>query len=181
MKIKNNTTRFITEAGIMLALTFILNSIKLYEFPQGGSITPGGYVPLLLFGFRWGWKKGIMLGGIYGILDFFLGPYFLNVIQFLLDYPIAYAMLGLTGLFSNKLQIEGKTNITNLVLGTIFASLMRIVSAVISGVAFFSDYLPGEKSYVLESFLYNASYGIPNMIIAIILIVIIYPRIKDKL
>ncbi|WP_300409777.1 energy-coupled thiamine transporter ThiT [Lagierella sp.] len=178
---KRSTTRFVTEAGIMLALTFILNTFKLMELPQGGSITLGGYVPLLIFGFRWGWKKGIVLGALYGLLDFALDPFFLNPLQFILDYPLAYAMLGLTGLFSNKLENNGKVNYAVLILGTVVATLLRMLSAVISGVVYFSEYLPKDKPFFIGSLIYNGTYTIPNMIIAIILIIIIYPRVKDRL
>lgn len=180
MESRKNNTRFITEAGIMLALTFILNSIKLYKLPQGGSITPGGYVPLLIFGFRWGWKKGLVLGALYGLLDYAMDPFFLNVVQFLLDYPVAYAMLGLTGLFRKNLIVDGKVNNVNLIAGTIVATVLRMAAAVISGIAFFKQYLPQDKPFLLGSILYNGSYTLPNMIIAIVLILIIFPRVKKE-
>ena len=180
MESRKNNTRFIAEAGIMLALTFILNSIRLYKLPQGGSITPGGYVPLLIFGFRWGWKKGLILGALYGLLDFAMDPFFLNVIQFLLDYPLAYAMLGLTGLFRKNLIVNGKVNNAKLIIGTIAATALRMLAAVISGVVFFKQYLPQDKPFLLGSILYNGSYTLPNMIIAIILILIIFPRVKNQ-
>lgn len=180
MESRKSNTRFIAEAGIMLALTFILNSIRLYKLPQGGSITPGGYVPLLIFGFRWGWKKGFMLGALYGLLDYAMDPFFLNVVQFLLDYPLAYAMLGLTGLFRKNLVVGGKVNNVNLIVGTIVATALRMLAAVISGVAFFKQYLPQDKPFLLGSILYNGSYTLPNMIIAIILILIIFPRVKSR-
>ena len=50
---KKINIRMLAEAGVMIALAVILNNIKLYKMPQGGSITPGGYVPLLIFAIRW--------------------------------------------------------------------------------------------------------------------------------
>ena len=43
------STKMIAEGGVMLALAFILGRIKLFELPQGGSVTAGQMIPLIIF------------------------------------------------------------------------------------------------------------------------------------
>ena len=44
----------IVNIALMLGLAIILHQIRLYHMPQGGSITLGGMVPLLLLAYRYG-------------------------------------------------------------------------------------------------------------------------------
>ncbi|NLY97279.1 MAG: energy-coupled thiamine transporter ThiT, partial [Clostridiaceae bacterium] len=45
--------RMLTEAAVMIALAFVLSNIRLFQLPNGGSVTPGSMVPLILFAIRW--------------------------------------------------------------------------------------------------------------------------------
>ena len=175
---KKVNLRMLTEAGIMIALAMILNGIKLYKLPRGGSVTPGGYVPLLIFALRWGPKKGIGVGIVYGLLDFLIDPYMVHPMQFLLDYPLAYGMLGLAGFANNSKEFKDFKSVLTVSFAVLFACFMRMMMAVLSGVIFFKEFLPKEFPYVLGSFIYNGSYTLPNTIIAIIVILIILPRLK---
>lgn len=64
---KKWSTKMVVEAGIMIALAYLLSRIKIYEAPQGGSVTAGSMIPILLFAMRWGVGPGIITGAI---LDF---------------------------------------------------------------------------------------------------------------
>lgn len=50
---KNNKTRTLCEAAIFIAMAEILSFIKLYEFPNGGSVTLE-MLPIILFAVRYG-------------------------------------------------------------------------------------------------------------------------------
>lgn len=91
------TTRIIVEAGMMLALAWLLGRIKLWSAPMGGSVTAGSMVPLLLIAVLRGPKVGITVGSIYGLIDYLMGGYTVSVIQWFLDYPLAFACLGVAG------------------------------------------------------------------------------------
>ncbi|QQK07753.1 energy-coupled thiamine transporter ThiT [Miniphocaeibacter halophilus] len=177
MNMRKVNVKMLAEAGIMIALSIVLNMIKLYKLPQGGSITPGGYVPLLLFALKWGPTKGVTVGIIYGLIDCLIDPYIIHPLQFLLDYPLAYGMLGLAGLASKNLNFNSVKGKIKLTLSVVFANFMRMVIAILSGIIFFKKFLPTNIPYVLGSFIYNISYVLPNTIICIILIFIIYPRL----
>ncbi|WP_099203066.1 energy-coupled thiamine transporter ThiT [Miniphocaeibacter massiliensis] len=170
--------RMLAEAGVMIALSVILNNIKLYKMPQGGSITPGGYVPLLLFALRWGSVPGIIVGAMYGMLDSLIDPYIISLLQFLFDYPLAYAMLGVAGFGKKSIKLEKKGDILKVVISVIFANFMRMAMAILSGIVFFKKFLPVDIPLLYGSFLYNGLYIIPNTIISIILIFLLLPRLK---
>ena len=84
-------SRCIAFAGISIALSFTLSYIKLWRMPQGGSVTLVSVLPIMLFSYVYGAKKGVLIGLIYGVLQSVQDPYIVHPAQFLLDYPIAYA------------------------------------------------------------------------------------------
>ena len=160
----------LAEGAVMLALAIVLSRFKLYQMPAGGSINLFGYLPLFVFAVRHGVGKGMLVGAIFGLLDFILHPYFVNVVQVLLDYILAYGSLGLAGFactLNRKFPALNKQriNIAN-VLCCLIAGCVRILFAIFSGVFF---YMAG-KSW-LDAFIgsatYNIPYGIVNTLLAI--------------
>ena len=94
-----DVTREIAYAAITLALSFGLSYIKLFSLPKGGSVTLFSLLPIMIYSFAFGIRKGVLLGFIYGILQFIQEPWFYHPIQFMLDYPLAFSAIGLTGIF----------------------------------------------------------------------------------
>ena len=89
--------RILSEASIFIALTIVLKDVlpPLFQMPQGGSVSLAGLVPLLWFALRRGVKYGVFAGLIYGLIHAFLpGSYIIDPLQGLLDYPLAFAALG---------------------------------------------------------------------------------------
>lgn len=105
---KNWSVRMLTEAGIFIALSIILGRIKIFNMPQGGSVTAGQMIPLIIFAMRHGAGPGIVVGAVYGLIDMLLGDSMYHPIQILLDYPIAFGALGLAGLFSSDFMTNKK-------------------------------------------------------------------------
>ena len=66
-------TRMLTEAGVAIAIAQVLSGITLFHMPPGGSIKAAALVPLMIYAYRWGGKRGIFAGVVYGILHFILG------------------------------------------------------------------------------------------------------------
>ena len=62
-------------------------------------MSAAGLVPILWFSLRRGLRTGLEAGTIYGLVNMALGGYIVDPFQALLDYPIAFAALGLAGLF----------------------------------------------------------------------------------
>ena len=45
------TTRQIVFAALMIAATLVLEQLRIFHMPQGGSVTLGGMVPLILLAY----------------------------------------------------------------------------------------------------------------------------------
>ena len=88
-------------AAVCLALATVLRYIKLFEMPQGGSVTLASMFPLMLFAAVYGVGPGMLVGAAYGFLRYMTGGWFVHPIQFLLDYPLAFALIGLTGVYAH--------------------------------------------------------------------------------
>lgn len=136
-----------------------------FSLPQGGSINLG-MVPILWLAIRRGPKIGIFAGVVFGFVDFALTPSFIvHPVQLILDYPLAFACLGLAGLFRN-LTAAGPA------IGVLIAGVGRFFCHFASGVVFFAMYAPEGVSPLIYSAIYNASYLVPAIAVcgAIILI-----------
>ena len=97
---KGFDSRSIATAGMCVALSFALSYIKLFEMPQGGSVTLFSMLPIMLFSYIYGMKKGLLVGVIYGLLQAVQDPYIIHPAQFLLDYPMAFALTGFAGILT---------------------------------------------------------------------------------
>ena len=97
----HSQTRVLAEGAVIVALTIVLRDLlpPIYRLPQGGSVSAAGMVPLIWFALRRGPRAGIEAGTVYGLVNMTLGGYIVDPVQALLDYPIAFAALGLAGLF----------------------------------------------------------------------------------
>lgn len=157
-KVKLNT-RMIVHIGLMLALTVILHTFRLYHMPQGGSVTLGGMIPLLLIAFRYGPAVGYLSGFSYGLINLIQDPFILHPIQVLFDYPLPYMAIGLAGYFKDRI-----------LLGAIVGICGRFICHFISGSVFFASYAPVEMSPYWYSLVFNATYLVPELIICLVIL-----------
>ncbi len=165
-------TRLLAYGGLCIALAQILSMIKLYEMPQGGTITPGSMVPILLFAILFGPKEGVGLGVLYGVFQLLLGGKFFHPASMVLDYPLAFGLLGLAG-------VAQKERLSSIAAGTLLGCFGRFLAHFVSGWLVFGSYAPEGVSPLVYSLTYNASYMIPETIISIVLLAILVPRLKD--
>jgi thiamine transporter len=160
-------TKVLTEGIIVVALSIILKDVlpPIYHLPQGGSVSAAGMVPLLWFSLRRGLRAGLEASTVYGLIHMALpGSYIVDPIQALLDYPIAFAALGLAGIFKKYPLVGVGVGITG-----------RFLAHFASGVWFFWEYA-GEMNPMLYSAIYNGSYLIIELIISEIIIFILAKR-----
>ena len=142
MSAKNKNVSIMIEGALCIALCIVLEKINIFAMPQGGSVD-FELIPLLLFTYRRGLKWGMQAGVLTGFLKIMLGGYVLNVIQAALDYPLAYACVGLAAFHPRILSI-------------FIAAIGQITCSVISGVVFFAQYAPEGQSPLMYSIMYNA-------------------------
>lgn len=170
------STKMVVEAGIMIGLATALSYFKILEMPQGGSVTLGSMIPIILFSLRYGLVPGLMAGSVYGVVQFFVGPYFVHPIQFVLDYPLAFGLLGVSGLFQAQFQ---KGSFVAPVIGGIMAIALRLAMHVCSGAVFFAEYTPEGMNPWIYSTVYNGSYlGVELVLTVVVLGLLVKPLSK---
>lgn len=153
------TTKMVIHASLLIALTIILHQIRIFHMPQGGSVTLGAMLPLLLLSFRYGPGVGMLAGFLYGGILLFQDPFILHPVQVLFDYPLPYMAMGAAGLFPRHMAA-----------GVVFAFFLRFACHVVSGVVFFASYAPAGTDPLVYSLLYNAGTLIPECIICGVLL-----------
>lgn len=133
-----NNTKSIVYASVCIAMSFALSYLRLLELPQGGSITIASLLPIMIYSYMFGIRKGVVVGVIYGFLQFIQAPWFYHPIQFLLDYPIAFSAIGFAGIFKEKQWFDKKPTLQFL-FGAILVSVIRYFSQVVSGIFVFGS------------------------------------------
>lgn len=128
------TAKLLAYAALSIALAFVLSYVRLWRMPQGGTITPASMLPMMLFSYAFGIGPGLVASLAYGLLQAIQDPYIVGFWQFLLDYPIAFGVIGLMGLFSKHQQKW------MLYAGMIMVGLLRMACHTLSGVLFFANY-----------------------------------------
>ncbi len=155
-------TRQLVYCSGAMALAMVTSFIKFASLPFGGSITLFSMLFICLIGYVYGVRAGIMTGVAYGILQFITEPYIFAPLQVLLDYPLAFGALGLSGLFSNKKH--------GLVTGYVAGVLGRYLCHVISGYIFFASYTPEGMNPMVYTLGYNATYILPELIVTVVIL-----------
>lgn len=170
---KDFDAKSITYAAICIAMSFALSFMRLARLPQGGSITPASLLPLMIYAYMFGVRKGIFAGFVYGLLQAFQDPTLLHPAQFLLDYALAFSWVGLAGLFAQRNSLRKYPQV-QFALGGILAGLGRFAMHFLSGTFAFGVFAPDGTPAALYSFLYQAGYVLPDLAIAITVGIILF-------
>ena len=152
----------LVEAALMIAAAQILGYIKLFQAPYGGSVTAAAMLPIVLLAIRRGPAWGFGAGLAYGLLQQFLGgAVFYNIPSLLLDYLVAYAVLGVAAFFGGYKY--------GLVWGSIAAGAARFLVHFAAGILLWRDYAPEGMPAWLYSLGYNGSYMLIDTVIIAVL------------
>lgn len=171
----------LVESAIMLALATVLSLIKVYQMPLGGSVTLCSMLPVLLIGYKYGFKWGILTGFTYGVIQLLLDvaavmSWGLTPVavaaSFVFDYLLAFTCLGLAGIYGKSFP--------KFVAGISTAVFLRFLSHVISGVTAYASWLPDEwQGHLwLYSIAYNGSFLLPDFIICLAVGALLYKPLK---
>ena len=188
-------------AAIAVALDFIQGAFFKGIWPNGGSLGIA-MVPIFIMCYRRGLLPGLlcglivsivqMLGGINSVQgqtfdnDFLraMGPF----IQIMLDYILAYTVVGFAGCFAGK-YAKGKdikTKLIWIIVGTLIGGLLKFLCHFLAGyfwLNMYNDPMMGvDDTTMMFSFVYNGTYCIPNAIICTIIMVVIarfYPQLLE--
>ncbi len=167
---QNKKLRPMVECALFAAMAIVLSYLKI---PIGMSF--GGFggsidlvmIPLIIAACRWGLGWGLATGLVFGTMKFFFaGGSAINWQSMLLDYVVAYGMVGLAGLFHKHYKL--------LPVAAVVGCLGRFAVHYLSGVTIYK--ISGLEKILnvetaspgLYSLLYNGTYMLPNTILAVV-------------
>ena len=204
-----NKTKRLTESAMLLSVAIVLELVsKMFipELPFGGQITLVSMLPVVLISYRHGVRWGLVSGAAYAMIEMAIGAktvtaafqpgYFgegtliLNAfVMCLLDYLVAFTVLGMGGLFRDRIENRGRA----LCCGVLVALGCRYVAHIFSGYILFAGWaewfftqdgfpawgaslvssLSPTALGMLYSIVYNGMYMIPEMILTSVAAVLI--------
>ena len=158
----------LTEGAMLLALAQLLSYLRLYHFPQGGSVD-AAMLPVVVFAVRYGAGWGTLAGFCFGLLQYAVGlSTAIDWTTLIADYLLAYTLLGLgAGLCSRARE--------PLLAGTLAGGAARFLTHFCVGALVWGRYMPEEflgmsmTSPWLYSFLYNAPYMLLSVLLVLLL------------
>lgn len=173
----NKRLLMLVEIAIFAAIGIILDQLTFTLWAQGGSISLV-MVPIILMSIRRGLSAGLATGLLIGVLQMMFGAYILHWAQALLDYGIAFTVVGLGGIVRQPLLTAAaradKTKIAVfIVIGTVLGGFLRYVAHTLAGVIFFAEYA-GDQNVWAYSIIYNGTYMLPATILTAIVAVLLF-------
>ena len=176
-------TRTLVECALMIALGTVLANIKIFEMPNGGSITLLSMLPFILVSYRHGTKWGLFTGFVNSLLQMLLGfyappaPGLLPLVgMILLDYVLAFGVIGFAGL--------GRGKPHGIFWGSVLGGAARFVVHYISGITIYKILAPTEifgtvfDNPALYSLIYNGSYVGIDLVLCLVIFGILYAPLK---
>lgn len=164
---KTWTAKSLAYAALSIALSFVLSYVKMFEMPQGGSVTLASMLPIMLFSAAYGIGPGLLAGAAYGLLQYLQGGWFVHPVQFLLDYPLAFALIGLAGLYK---VLPKSWQSWSLYACMVLGALGRALSATLAGILYW-------ETAPWASLVYNGTYLIPDTLICILVAIFVGKRV----
>lgn len=203
---KQSTVRLV-ESALLIAIAAVIELISKtlgLELPFGGTITLASMFPIVLIAYKYGTKWGLLSGFTYSLVQMLLGAKTVSAMFLpgddqmviwqaicicLLDYVLAYTLLGLGGIFKGKF----KKPAAELALGAFVALLLRYLVHIVSGAIFYGAYaewfftqegfysigekilgtFSGSSLAIVYSIFYNGLYMIPEIIITTVVAAIL--------
>lgn len=179
-------TQRLLESAIMIGIATVINEFITFKAPWafGGSVTLGSMIPLVLIAWRWGTKQGLFTALVFAIMQMIIGvknvAYGQNAFQVvaiaMLDYIVAYTVIGLAGIFRGRM----KNNLQALGAGILLACILRFLCHFVSGWLIWDALWPNSEGMTgaLYSLVYNGGYMLPETAIAIIIGLLLFVPLK---
>ena len=184
---RNIWVRKLTESAIFIAIGTVLSILKI-DLPFGGGVTIASMLPLVLISHRWGWRWGVLTAFAYSLIQLMMGldnvgyatSFVMAVGVILLDYVIAYTVIGLSGTMEKLF----KKSLTAVMVGIAVTFIIRFVCHYITGVWIWKKWMPETfmnmpmTSPWIYSLLYNGWYMLAEIIVLSIVTALIYKPLR---
>lgn len=175
----NNSLVVLTEGALVTAVAEVLNfvphttGVSAIEFVYG-------LIPMAIFALRRGLKPGLMAGLVWGILDLILRGFstggFLNPLQGFIEYPIAFAAIGLIGIGSVKVKNviqAGKNPLLWVIFYSCIGFFVKYFFHFLAGGVFWGSFAPKNMNPWIYSLVINGGSFIANMLMLLVLLVLL--------
>jgi thiamine transporter len=185
---QNHRLLVLVEGAIIVAFAEALNYIP-HTVGVSAIELQFGLIPLGVYALRRGVAPGLAAGLVWGLIDMFLrgipGGSVLNPLQGILEYPIAFTLVGLAGLCSaafQRAQAEGKSTqaYTLMLVGTVLAGVGKYFCHFIAGIVYWGSYAPKGQSPVLYSLIINGGSALASIVFAVAVLAVLL-RVSPKL
>ena len=212
-------TKRLTESAMLISVAIVLELVSkmiIPEMPFGGQVTMVSMLPVVLISYRHGVRWGLTAGFGYALIEMAIGTktvaaafqpgYFGDgtmitnaLLMCLLDYVLAYTVLGLGGCFRSRIKAKGPA----LMCGSLVALGSRYLAHILSGYILFGGWaewfftqegfpawgaglvqnLSADLLGWVYSIVYNGMYMIPEMILtaAAALLIARVPQVAEKI
>ena len=175
---KISATQRLVESALLIAMGVVLSLIKIIDLPYGGSVTIASMFPVMLISYRHGLCYGLVSATVFGGIQQLLGLKTLSWVStwqsvlavILLDYIVAFAVIGLGGLFRGKFSKNTGDQVYELLAGAAMVCLLRYICHVISGATVWAGLSIPTRGAIAYSLAYNATYMIPETLVMCIVI-----------
>ncbi len=182
----------VSEGAVIIALAYVIELLCMWLnaitglgalLVFGGTITIS-MLPIAYYSYRRGIAWGVGVGLAYSVLQMLLGFYVppannigALVLCVLLDYVIAFGVVGLAGLFAKPFV---KRRLLGYAVGAVAVCIIRFFSSFLSGVILWGTYAPEGMNVWVYSLVYNASYMLPNAILTGVFAVVVCAALDPK-
>ncbi len=151
------------EIAVFAAIGLVLDKIA-FSMPQGGSVS-FVMLPIVMMAIRWGLQAGLTTGLLIGVLQMMFGAYILHWAQALLDYGVAFTLVGLAAVMRGPIlkALANKRKgemVAWIIVGIVIGGFGRFVAHALAGAIFFAEYA-GDQNPWIYTILYNGSYMLP--------------------
>lgn len=153
---RNKRIQMLVEIAIMVAFAYVLSLFRVGRLPQGGSISLQ-MLPIFVIALKWGGIPGVIAGLLFSGIKLITDPFIVHPLQAILDYPLAFAAIGVAGF------LKGKPLVAILVGG-----MSRFFLHFLAGIVFFGSYAPEGQSVFIYSIVYNMTYMGPEILVALL-------------
>ncbi len=202
-------TKKMVTCAMMMAIAAVLSMLKPFALPFGGGITLASMMPICLIAYIYDTKTGLLSAFVYSIIQMLLDPQVISaaflpgeeqmvlgkaILMCLLDYILAFTVLGLGGIFKGRL----KNDFSAVTLGTLLVTSLRYLCHIVSGYILWGSYaewffsqegfykigqeilttFSGQGLALIYSLFYNGLYMIPEIIITTAVTPLVFKALK---
>lgn len=144
-------------------------------------------LPVVIVALRRGVLPGVLSGFLWGFLQFLVGnAHILTISQFLLEYFVAFALVGLAGImskpFQNTLRKEPDNLLKQIVqasIGLTIGSAARYMIHFFAGYIFWGQYAPAGQGAFMYSFVVNSTAFISETLTTMIVLIFLAKSFKQ--